>query len=99
MNGRRCEFVRVLVICALLSCSARLLADPALAENFTPDELARGQKMFGVHCARCHGIQGLGGVGPSLARPALPQAPDLKSLLGLIETGIPGTSMPSMWML
>lgn len=44
-------------------------------------------------------MQGLGGVGPSLARPVLTQAPDLASLLAVIDDGIRGTGMPSTWML
>ena len=67
--------------------------------ELSASESARGQKIFMVHCARCHGMQGNGGTGPNLARPVLANAQDFKSLVGVIENGIPGTGMPAMWML
>jgi cytochrome c oxidase cbb3-type subunit 3 len=99
MHRGRCEFVRIAILAALLQCGGRLSVAATAAPEFKPDEVARGQKIYMVHCARCHGMLGRGGVGPSLARPVLTQAPDLKSLVGLIENGIPGTAMPPSWML
>ena len=32
-------------------------------------------------CGRCHGMLGLGGEGPNLARPTLPRAPDHASVV------------------
>src|SRR2546423_14409489 len=57
-------------------------------------DLARGEKLFQVHCARCHGAKGEGSRGPALARPKLPRAPDDTELLGVIRHGIRGTEMP-----
>jgi len=57
-------------------------------------DLARGEKLFQVHCARCHGAKGEGSRGPSLARPKLPHAPDDGALLKIVEDGIRGTEMP-----
>src|SRR2546429_9946714 len=57
-------------------------------------DLARGEKLFQVHCARCHGAKGEGSKGPSLARPKLPRASDDAALLKVIENGIRGTEMP-----
>jgi putative heme-binding domain-containing protein len=57
-------------------------------------DLARGEKLFQVHCARCHGARGEGSRGPSLARPKLPRAPDDAALLKVIDNGIRGTEMP-----
>jgi putative heme-binding domain-containing protein len=57
-------------------------------------DLARGQKLFQIHCARCHGAKGEGSRGPALARPKLPRAPDDAALLKVIEDGIRGTEMP-----
>lgn len=74
-------------------------AQPAPTEPISADELVRGQKQFVVFCARCHGMQGLGGVGPNLALPVLRQAPDLPALLDVIENGLPAAGMPGSWML
>ncbi len=57
-------------------------------------DLLRGEKLFQVHCARCHGAKGEGSRGPSLARPKLPRAPDDAALLKVIDDGIRGTEMP-----
>ena len=59
------------------------VADPARAEN-----------LFRAHCGRCHGVQGLGGEGPELARLALPRVADQEQLEQIIRFGIPGTGMP-----
>jgi putative heme-binding domain-containing protein len=56
--------------------------------------LARGQAQFRIHCARCHGMLGAGGEGPSLTRPRLHHAPDDRALLRVIDEGIRGTGMP-----
>jgi putative heme-binding domain-containing protein len=58
-----------------------------------PDE-ARGKRLFEGQCARCHGMQGGGGLGANLRRPRLRQAPDDASLFNVIRSGIPGTGMP-----
>src|SRR5437660_10474955 len=57
-------------------------------------DLLRGEKLFQVHCARCHGAKGEGSRGPSLARRKLSLAPDDATLVKIIEDGIRGTEMP-----
>src|SRR5262249_2284526 len=47
----------------------------------------------------CHGADGTGGRGPSLARARLRRVSDDKSLFDAIQTGIPGTEMPAIWYL
>jgi putative heme-binding domain-containing protein len=78
------------------------LSWPATAQSpldtLSADELADGGRLFRVHCARCHGVDGAGGEGSSLARPTLKHAADDQALITLIETGIPGTGMPGSWM-
>ena len=56
--------------------------------------LERGEMLYEAHCARCHGMLGQGGEGPSLARPTLSRAPDHPSMVQVIRRGIPGTGMP-----
>jgi putative heme-binding domain-containing protein len=56
--------------------------------------LEKGQKLFQVHCARCHGTKGEGGEGANLKRKRLRHAPDDEALVQVINFGIPGTGMP-----
>lgn len=53
----------------------------------------RGLRLFDIHCARCHGVGGGGGEGPSLVRPVLRYAPDDEALVTVIQEGIPRTAM------
>jgi putative heme-binding domain-containing protein len=57
-------------------------------------DLARGERLFKIHCASCHGSNGEGARGPALAVPKLARAPTEKSLTALIRAGIRGTEMP-----
>ena len=51
-----------------------------------------GKKLYVAHCAACHGQKGEGGRGARLT--ALTRAPDNRSLVVIIQKGIPGTEMP-----
>lgn len=68
-------------------------------DALTEGDLAEGEKLFRVHCARCHGIDGGGGEGSNLARSKLKYAPTDESLITLLGEGIPGTGMPAIWTL
>ena len=57
-------------------------------------DLENGQTLYQTLCARCHGMLGEGGEGPSLKRPNLIHAPDDDTLVSVILGGIPGTGMP-----
>jgi putative heme-binding domain-containing protein len=57
-------------------------------------DLARGEQLFKIHCASCHGAQGEGARGPALAVPKLSRAPTEASLISVIRNGISGTEMP-----
>jgi putative heme-binding domain-containing protein len=72
-----------------------LLATAVLAQEGA--SRAPGEREFRAHCARCHGIDGAGGEGPSLARPFLTRVRDDTGLASLILNGIPGTGMPGTW--
>ena len=94
---KRTRFTVVSVLA--LTCSWSLLvwaqSPPALKPLTKPaaTDLARGRHLFEGQCARCHGIGGTGGFGPSLVRPRLRHAPDDQALVTLISDGIPGTPM------
>ncbi|HUR56190.1 MAG TPA: c-type cytochrome [Opitutaceae bacterium] len=88
----RLAFQYLVATAALFLCGPRLTA-AAVTEGSSAEEVARGRKLFTVHCARCHGMHGLGGTGPSLAQ--LSPGTDTKRLIAVIESGIPGTAMPN----
>lgn len=72
------------------------LANEHPAKGETPDAAA-GKRLFELHCAVCHGIEGKGGGrGPNLNRVHLERAPDDVALKSLIESGIP-PEMPGAW--
>ena len=77
----------------------------ALGQNQGPDPLAnvspadvdRGKRLFQNNCAVCHGFDGTGGTGPSLAGAKLHRAPDNTALIELITGGLEDRGMPPSW--
>ncbi len=83
---------------ALLVCSLALAQAPAPNNpHTTPEDVARGERLFQGACASCHGPRGDGGRGANLAVPRLSRAVDDAALFGIIQNGIPGTEMPKAW--
>jgi len=80
--------------------AAALLLLPAPAAGQPPaeagaEEVTVGNRLFDIHCARCHGLGGVGGEGPNLMRENLRRtASDDDALLRIIDNGVPGTDMP-----
>lgn len=62
----------------------------SLAAEPTPE----GKALFRSNCAFCHGLNGLGGRGPSLASGRVGAMPD-SGIQNIIKNGIPGTTMPA----
>ncbi len=85
-----------LFLCCLITAPCGALAQTPIA-SMTEVDLARGRQLFEARCARCHGMRGTGGEGPSLARPTLRHVRDDESLVSVIRGGIPGTAMPGSW--
>lgn len=94
--GESMPFVLLLsLLIWLVSPAAAGDETPAKPEDLmTPAALADGERLFRIHCARCHGMLGEGGEGPSLKRARLKHAPDDESLYEVIDSGILGTGMP-----
>lgn len=78
---------------SLLRCAVTLFLLGAPL-SVAAQDLENGRQLFETLCARCHGILGEGGEGPSLKRAQLPRAPDDEALRTIIVGGIPGTGMP-----
>jgi mono/diheme cytochrome c family protein len=60
------------VFCIVAAMAAETVTKVKLPSSHA--DLARGEKLFQVHCARCHGAKGEGSRGPALNRPKLPRA-------------------------
>lgn len=60
-------------------------------------DILEGRSVFEVQCARCHGMLGEGGEGPSLTRAQLTHASNDEQLMAIIRNGIAGTGMPGSW--
>jgi cytochrome c oxidase cbb3-type subunit III len=77
-------------------CLLAALGWAAALEAQSPEQ---GKRLFESQCALCHGQDGKGGRGPSLAVPTLLHAPNDQALGDVIRKGIPGTEMPGAWQL
>lgn len=83
-----------LLIASLAGLILQILAFNSAQAQEASANLDNGQQYFQTLCARCHGMLGDGGEGPSLKRAELTHAPDDDTLRTVIKNGIPGTGMP-----
>lgn len=54
-----------------------------------------GERLFRLHCAECHGLDGQGGVGPDLTRGMYRHGDTDEALYRTISQGVVGTPMPA----
>lgn len=59
------------------------------------DDLTAGDRLYHLHCAECHGVDGAGGRGPDLTRGVYRHGSTEEALYRTIARGIPGTPMPA----
>lgn len=71
-----------------------LLLPAALCAQ-TSSSLQQGQALFRSNCAFCHGGNARGGRGPNLVSAPLAHGDTNESLMHVIRTGVPGTTMPA----
>jgi mono/diheme cytochrome c family protein len=67
---------------------------PGLAQECTEDQLDQGGKLYAENCAVCHGADGQGRVGATLAKDWPSIRPDLR-VRTVIEEGVAGSPMPA----
>jgi len=60
-----------------------------------PAEPDAGQHTFDGSCARCHGFDGFGGVGPSLQRSEVTKPGNEAAFQAIVQNGIPARGMPA----
>ena len=93
---------RLLALACVLACLPVAAAQaplPKPLDNASAADLEGGAKAYTMYCARCHGLDGSGGMGPPLARPRLRRAVDDAATIDILVNGIPGTSMMAAWSL
>lgn len=66
----------------------------ALAQTSGPEQIELGERLYAENCAVCHGDDGQGRVGATLAKDWPSIRPDLL-VKATIENGIPGSPMPA----
>jgi len=67
---------------------------PGSAQECTQDQLDQGGKLYAENCAVCHGTDGQGRVGATLAKNWPSIRPDLR-VQTVIENGVSGSPMPA----
>lgn len=59
------------------------------------DDNSAGERLFRLHCAECHGLDGQGGRGPDLTRGVYRHGSTNQALYQTISQGVTGTQMPA----
>ena len=98
MTGDRMTRVLLIALVWLFLLGTNAIAQSPL-DALSPEDIEDGQRLYRIHCARCHGIDGAGGEGSNLVRARLKHAGDDQALIDLLGSGIPGTGMPGIWTL
>jgi putative heme-binding domain-containing protein len=70
------------------------VAFAAQEHSYTPADIENGSRLFQSTCAGCHGQNGDGVAGIDLSRGQFRRGTSDTDIVKLIQTGIPGTTMP-----
>jgi putative heme-binding domain-containing protein len=87
------RLTRVCVVAAALLWAAHGAA--AQEHSYTPADIENGSRIYQSTCAGCHGPNGDGVAGVELGRGQFRRATSDPDVIKIIQTGIPGTTMPS----
>src|SRR5437867_11155970 len=63
--------------------------------TWAQDDDSAGDRLFRLHCAECHGLDGQGGRGPDLTRGVFRHGSTDQALYQTISQGVMGTQMPA----
>jgi cytochrome c oxidase cbb3-type subunit III len=87
------RLTRVCVLASALVWTSHALA--AQEHSYTPADIENGSRIYQSTCAGCHGPNGDGVAGVELGRGQFRRATSDPDVIKIIQTGIPGTTMPA----
>lgn len=77
----------------LLSTAIMMAPLTVSADEVFDKKMLEGKRTFDIHCAVCHGFDGSGGAGPSLADDLTLHGADLEDILKVVTNGVRGKPM------
>ena len=87
-----------LIVAAFLIGSSVDLATQDTENPYTSlEDVETGDRLFRIHCSRCHGIDAAGDDGPSLRRGRFRRAQSDTGLFRVISDGVANTGMPPIF--
>ena len=87
--------MRVVRVCVFIVAAASAAGTVAAQEHsYTPADIENGSRVFQSTCAGCHGQNGDGVAGIDLSRGQFRRGTSDTEIIKIIQTGIPGTTMP-----
>ena len=87
--------MRVVRVCVFIVAAASAAGAVAAQEHsYTPADTENGSRIFQSTCAGCHGQNGDGVAGIDLSRGQFRRGTSDTEIIKIIQTGIPGTTMP-----
>jgi cytochrome c oxidase cbb3-type subunit 3 len=86
--------IRTTTLALLIAVAMLGLYQAARAQTPTPEPLELGARLFAQNCAVCHGPQGQGRIGATLAKNWPSIRPDL-TVENIIQNGVSGSPMPA----
>lgn len=88
------KFTRFGLLVLLFGLSLWIMTSSAQAQTPPPNPIETGARLYNENCAVCHGVDGQGRIGATLAKDWPSIRPDL-TVRTIIEAGIPGSVMPA----
>ncbi|HAK53945.1 MAG: c-type cytochrome [Vicinamibacterales bacterium] len=92
-QGRNARLVLV-AASLVMGSGAGLAAQDGENPHTSLEDVDAGQRLFGMHCSRCHGFDASGDEGPSLRRGRFRRAQSDAGFFRVISEGVPDTGMP-----
>ena len=88
------RFTRTASLCVFVFAAMGAVASAAQEHSYTPADIESGSRVFQSTCAGCHGQNGDGVAGIDLSRGQFRRGTSDNDIIKIIQTGIPGTTMP-----
>ena len=97
LEGMSAGRVALIVAAFLIGSSADLAAQDTENPYTSLEDVETGERLFRIHCSRCHGIDAAGDDGPSLRRGRFRRAQSDTGLFRVISEGVANTGMPPIF--